>query len=52
MVLIGFFGVGKSILLLLCNLMNIFDEGEVFVFGKDIRYWDIREFRKIVGFVF
>ena len=43
--LIGF-RRGKSTLLSLCNLMNTPDEGEVLVFGKEIRRWDIRELRK------
>ncbi len=47
--LIGPSGAGKSTLLSLCNLMNTPDEGEVLVFGKEIRRWDIRELQKNRG---
>lgn len=50
--LIGPSGAGKSTLLSLCNLMNTPDEGEVLVFGKEIRHWDIRELRKAAGLAF
>ncbi|WP_441394640.1 phosphate ABC transporter ATP-binding protein [Bacillus velezensis] len=50
--LIGPSGAGKSTLLSLCNLMNTPDEGEVLVFGKEIRRWDIRELRKTAGLAF
>lgn len=49
---IGPSGSGKSTLLSLCNLMNTPDEGEVLVFGKEVRSWDVKELRKTAGLAF
>ncbi|MBY8913777.1 ATP-binding cassette domain-containing protein [Bacillus sp. YC2] len=50
--IIGPSGSGKSTLLSLCSLMNSPDKGEVLVFGKEVRNWDIKELRKTAGLAF
>ncbi|MCL6517363.1 MAG: phosphate ABC transporter ATP-binding protein [Alicyclobacillus sp.] len=48
---IGPSGAGKSTLLSLCNLMQTPDAGEVHVFGREVRDWDVRSLRRRVGLV-
>ncbi|MGP7819190.1 ABC transporter ATP-binding protein [Niallia sp. 01092] len=50
--IVGPSGSGKSTLLSMCNLLHTPDEGEIYVFGKEIRKWDVTELRKKVGIAF
>lgn len=50
--LVGPSGSGKSTLLSLCNLMSTPDAGEVFVAGREVRQWNVRELRRYVGLAF
>lgn len=50
--IIGPSGAGKSTLLSLCNLIRSPSAGEIYVFDKEIREWDVRALRRKVGMVF
>src|SRR5579875_930349 len=50
--LVGPSGSGKSTLLSLCNLLTTPDDGEVYVYGKEVRQWNIPDLRRKVGLVF
>ncbi|TKC16089.1 ABC transporter ATP-binding protein [Robertmurraya kyonggiensis] len=50
--IIGPSGSGKSTILSLCNLLQTPDEGELYVGGKEIRDWDVRNLRRYVGIAF
>lgn len=38
-------GSGKSTLLSMCNLMRTPDSGEVNIYGKEVREWNVNELR-------
>ncbi|WDL96277.1 ABC transporter ATP-binding protein [Alicyclobacillus sp. ALC3] len=50
--LVGPSGSGKSTLLAVCNLMSTPDGGEVFIAGREVRQWNVRELRRYVGLAF
>jgi putative ABC transport system ATP-binding protein len=50
--IIGPSGAGKSTILSLCNLLITPDEGEIYVHGKDVQQWDVKELRRQVGIAF
>ncbi|RTR31817.1 phosphate ABC transporter ATP-binding protein [Robertmurraya yapensis] len=50
--IIGPSGSGKSTILSLCNLLQTPDDGELYVGGKEIRDWDVRQLRRYVGIAF
>ncbi|EPZ42534.1 phosphate ABC transporter ATP-binding protein [Alicyclobacillus acidoterrestris] len=50
--LIGPSGSGKSTLLSMCNLMRTPTSGEVYVEGREVRTWPVRELRQKVAMVF
>ncbi|QSO50428.1 ATP-binding cassette domain-containing protein [Alicyclobacillus curvatus] len=50
--LVGPSGSGKSTLLSLCNLLLTPDQGDVYVYGREVRDWPIPSLRKTVGMVF
>lgn len=50
--IVGPSGSGKSTLLSMCNLLHTPDEGEINVFGKEIKKWNISALRKRVGIAF
>lgn len=50
--IIGPSGAGKSTILSLCNLLTTPEEGKVFILGKDVHEWDVKDLRKQVGIAF
>jgi putative ABC transport system ATP-binding protein len=50
--IIGPSGAGKSTILSLCNLLITPDEGRIYVHGKDVQQWDVKELRRQVGIAF
>lgn len=53
--IVGHSGAGKSTLLRCINGLETYDEGNVIVFGKDLKQINgknLREFRKEVGMIF
>lgn len=50
--IIGPSGSGKSTILSLCNLLQTPDDGDLYVGGKEIRDWDVRQLRRYVGIAF
>lgn len=50
--ILGPSGSGKSTILSMCNLLLTPDEGEVFIYGKEVRNWNIPELRQKVGIAF
>jgi putative ABC transport system ATP-binding protein len=50
--IIGPSGSGKSTILSLCNLLITPDEGRIYVHGKDVQQWDVKELRRQVGIAF
>lgn len=50
--IVGPSGSGKSTILSLCNLLITPDAGEIYISGKEVREWNIRELRCQVGIAF
>lgn len=50
--IIGPSGSGKSTILSLCNLLQTPDEGEIWIHGKEVSKWDIKDLRRRVGIAF
>lgn len=49
--LIGPSGCGKTTLLRLINAMTLYDSGQIFVMGKELKDWDKIELRRKTGYV-
>lgn len=45
-------GSGKSTLLSMCNLMRTPDSGEVNIYGKEVREWNVNELRRTAALAF
>lgn len=45
-------GSGKSTLLSMCNLMRTPDHGEVKIYGKEVRDWDVNKLRRTAALAF
>ncbi|MGQ5113670.1 ABC transporter ATP-binding protein [Bacillus halotolerans] len=45
-------GSGKSTLLSMCNLMKTPDHGEVKIYGKEVRDWNVNELRRTASLAF
>lgn len=45
-------GSGKSTLLSMCNLMKTPDHGEVKIYGKEVRDWDVNKLRRTAALAF
>jgi putative ABC transport system ATP-binding protein len=50
--IIGPSGAGKSTILSLCNLLITPEEGRVYILGKDVQEWNVKDLRRKVGIAF